>query len=63
MLISSAGRRITRKRVIESQRRYERACKRIADANGTFCERGGMTEQMTFFAKAKIGMERKSIPT
>ena len=30
-----------RKRLVMSQRRYEGACNRIADANVTFCERGG----------------------
>ena len=30
-----------RKKVVMSQRRYERACKRIADANVPFCEKGG----------------------
>ena len=30
-----------RKRLVTSQRRYEGACNRIADANVTFCEKGG----------------------
>ena len=34
----------TREKVVVSQRRYERTCKRIADANGLFHVRGGRTE-------------------
>ena len=34
-------RRHSRKRLVVSQRRYECACKRIDDANVTFCEEGG----------------------
>ena len=34
-------RRCTRKRLVMSQRRYEGACNRIADANVTFCDEGG----------------------
>lgn len=33
--------RTTRKKLVVSQRRYERTCKRIADSNVTFCKRGG----------------------
>ena len=32
-------RRFPRKRLVMSQRRYEGACNRIADANVTFCEK------------------------
>ena len=31
----------TRKRLVVNQRRYECACKRIADVNVTFCDKGG----------------------
>ena len=46
----------TCKKVVVSQRRYERACKRIADANVLFCESGGTVECVTdFLHKQKIG--------
>ena len=38
-----------RKRLVMSQRRYEGACNRIADANVTFCERGGAVKRVTDF--------------
>ena len=38
-----------RKRLVMSQRRYEGACNRIADANMTFCERGGAVKRVTDF--------------
>ena len=52
-----------RKRLVMSQRRYEGACNRIADANVTFCEKGGMTEHMTDFSAKKNRNGAKSIPT
>ena len=46
-----------------SQRRYEGACNRIADANVTFCDKGGMTKHMTDFSAKKNRNGAKSIPT
>ena len=42
-----------RKRLVMSQRRYEGACNRIADANVTFCERGGAVKHVTGFSVKK----------
>ena len=39
-------RRRSRKRLVVSQRRYEGACNRIADANVTFCERGAAADNV-----------------
>ena len=44
-----------RKRLVMSQSRYEGACNRIADANVTFCERGGTVKRVTDFLCKKIG--------
>ena len=63
LLIFALRRRHTRKRLVMSQRRYEGACNRIADANVTFCEKGGMTEHMTDFSAKKNRNGAKSIPT
>ena len=52
-----------RKRLVMSQRRYEGACNRIADANVTFCDKGGMTKHMTDFSAKKNRNGAKSIPT
>ena len=49
LLIFALRRRHTRKRLVMSQRRYEGACNRIADANVTFCERGGAVKRVTDF--------------
>ena len=54
---------IIAKRLVMSQRRHEGACNRIADANVTFCEKGGMTEHMTDFSAKKNRNGAKSIPT
>ena len=50
--------RPTREKVVVSQRRYERACKRIADANMPFHERGGTTARVTDFSAKKIGTQQ-----
>ena len=42
-------RRNSRKRLVMSPRRYMSACNRIADANVTFCERGGRTARVIDF--------------
>ena len=43
---------LTRKKVVVSQRCNERACKRIADVNVPFCEKGGARKWAdVFFAK------------
>ena len=39
-------RRLTRKRLVVKQRRYERVYKRIADLNVTFYEKGAATKHM-----------------
>ena len=39
-------RRRTRKRLVVSQRRYEGACNRIADANVTFCDKGAAADKV-----------------
>ena len=44
--IPAAPQALSHKKVLVSQRRYERACKRIADVNEPFCERGAATEHM-----------------
>ena len=46
-------RRIPRKKVVMSQRRYERACTRIADANVPFCEKGGARQRADVFLQRK----------
>ena len=43
----------SRKRLVVSQRRYERACKRIDDVNVTFCGRGGARKQADVFLQRK----------
>ena len=43
----------TRKRLLVNQRRYERACKRIADVNVTFCEKGGARMRAYVFLHRK----------
>ena len=42
-----------------SQRRYEGACNRIADANVTFCERGGAVKRVTDFLCNKKSEQSK----
>ena len=49
-----ACRRHTRKKVVATVSRHERACKRIGEPSVPFCERGGMTERMTDFSAKKI---------
>ena len=52
-------RRRSREKVAVRPRRDERACKRIADANLPFHEKGGTTARVIdFFLKRKIGTEQ-----
>ena len=59
----SMCRRHTRKKVIATVSRSERACKRTDEPSVPFCERGGMTEHMTDFSAKKNRNGAKSIPT
>ena len=44
------------KRLVVSQRRYERACERLADANVTFCEKGAAANKVKpYFCTKKHG--------
>ena len=59
----SMCRRHTRKKVIATVSRSERACKRTDEPSVPFCERGGTTEHMTDFSAKKNRNGAKSIPT
>ena len=46
---SNSAVRRNRKRLVVSQKRYERACKYVADANVTFHGKGGARKQADVF--------------
>ena len=51
-------RRRSREKVVVSQRRHECACKRIADANVPFREKGGARKRADVFLHKKNGAKR-----